>query len=72
MPDISKVDSSGDFFNEDRGKSVGSQFLVDTEEVNFSHLDFLSTGKDMDGDTSNETNNLLALLNSDTYFLKIK
>jgi len=67
LPDISKVDSSSDFFNEDGSKSVRSELLVDTKEVDFSHLDLLSAGNGMDGDTSDETNNLLALLNSDTF-----
>jgi len=66
LPHVSKMNSSSDFFNEDGSKSIGSQLLVDTKEVDFSHLDLLSAGKDVNGDTSDETDNLLALLDSDT------
>lgn len=33
LPDVGEVDSAGDFFDEDGRETFGSEFLVDTKEV---------------------------------------
>ena len=33
LPDARQVDSAGDFFDEDGRETFGSEFLVDTEEI---------------------------------------
>ena len=33
LPDVGEVDSAGDFFDENGSQTFGSEFLVDTEEI---------------------------------------
>lgn len=67
LPDVSEVNSSGDFLDKDRSQSVRSKLLMHTQEVNFGHLFLLVSDMYVDWDTSDETDHLLALLNSDTF-----
>ena len=41
LPHVPNIDSPGDFFYKDGRKSVLSEFLVDAEEVDFSHFGFV-------------------------------
>ena len=35
LPDAREIDPAGDFFDEDGGQTFGTEFLVDTEVVDF-------------------------------------
>ena len=41
LPLIFKVDSSGDFGDQDWCEVLGSVFFVDAQIINFGHLDFI-------------------------------
>ncbi len=45
LPDVLKVDPSGDFFDEDRSQALGAELLVDAKEVDLNHLDDLVNDK---------------------------
>lgn len=55
LPDVSKVNSTSDFLNQDRGKSKLSETLVCAQEVDFSHLDGLTLDGHINGNTRNES-----------------
>ena len=59
------VDSPGDLSDEDWGQPLGSQLLVDTEEVNLHHLLLLVVHPDVGGDCGDETDQLVAFTDSD-------
>ncbi len=50
------VDPSGDFLNEDGGKSLAPQFLVDAEEVDLDGGKGLLAAPDFGGDAGDEAN----------------
>jgi len=60
------MDSSGDFFDKDRSKSIGTEFFMHTKEVDFGHFNFIAIAENMNWNTSDETNHLLTLCNSHT------
>jgi len=66
LPLVLEVNSSGDFLDQDWGKSVGSKLLVDTKEVDFSSLELGRVGVYSDWDTCDKTDKFFILLDSDT------
>jgi len=66
LPHIRPVDSPGHFLDEHGGEFLGSQFPVDTEEVDLSHFNLLSSGNHGDWDACDESEELLFLSSSDS------
>lgn len=68
LPHILDVDSTGNFFNQNRSKSLWSKFLVDTQEVDFSHLDsIILLEMHVNRNSWNEAHKLFGLNDSHTY-----
>lgn len=51
LPSVTSIDSSGNFLDENWGKLLGSQGLVNTEEVDLSHELLLTIHIDMNWNT---------------------
>lgn len=57
LPNIFSVNSSSDFLDQHRGKSIVSQLLINTQKVDLSHLSLILLLKmHMNWDPSNESN----------------
>ena len=66
LPDVASVDSSSHFFDQNWGESLRSKGFMDTEEVDFSHGDFLSIYAHVHRDARNETEKFVFLSTSNT------
>ncbi len=66
------MDSSGDFLDEDGGQSVRSELFMDAEEVDFGGFELQLVGVDVDGDTGDETDELLGFYDSDTWGVRYR
>mmetsp|Transcript_33605 Transcript_33605/g.38185 ORF Transcript_33605/g.38185 Transcript_33605/m.38185 type:complete len:211 (-) Transcript_33605:110-742(-) len=73
LPSVSQIDSSGDLLDQNWGQSVGSQFFVDTQEIDFYHLDLRTVDLNFSRNSRDETDQFLALADNDSEmpFLKI-
>jgi len=61
LVDAIEVAATGDLLDQDRGQALGAQLLVDTEEVNLSHLDSLAADSELRRDAGNRGNQLARL-----------
>lgn len=55
LPLVTKVDSASDFLDQERSKALGSELLVDAQEVNFSHINLVAIDNHLDWNCCEET-----------------
>ena len=66
LPDVLLVDAAGDLPDEHGCQALGSELLVDAEEVDLGHADDVVAGADACRDARDEGDELLGLLGADT------
>lgn len=66
LPDLVQVADAGDLFDEDWGKALAAELLVDAEEVDFGDGDGLVADSYAHGDGGDEGDELAGLSGADT------